>query len=172
MFLHQLEVFGKVLKSHGYQGDLIISVEGILPPDFEMPDTVFIVVDGIPVPFFTEYYEIISDNSVKIKFDTLHSREETLRYYNCDLMAEKNFLSKYFPRTRTLNLISFTVFNERNQKIGQITEFSNIPGNPVVTVETENGSVMLPVSDELIVSVNEKKKNIVLKIPEGLLEKK
>jgi 16S rRNA processing protein RimM len=170
MFLHQLEVFGTILKSHGYQGEVIASVEGFIPPHFEMPESVFIVVDGIPVPFFTEYYEIISDNSVKIKFDTIHSREETMRYYNCGLMAGRNFVSRYFPEKRNVSFTGYTVLDEKGKNIGVITDFDNIPGNPVITVDTGTQMLMLPVHAELIVKLDEKARKIILHIPEGLVK--
>jgi len=169
MFHHKLSAFGIILKTHGIQGEFIVSVIGEIPAKFVLPESIFIVINGIPVPFFTESYEVISDNSLRIKFDNISSRELAMRFYNCTIMADRKFVSKYFPRQRVLNLVSFTVFNQENRKVGRITEFSDIPGNPVVTVDTGNGFVMLPVSKDLIIDIYEKGKKIVLKIPEGLL---
>lgn len=169
MFLHQLGVFGTLLKSHGFQGEMIASVVGIVPDEFELPEALFIAIDGIPVPFFPEQYEVISDNSIRIKFDTIRSKEESLRFYNCKLMADRKWVNRNFPKQRVIDLPGYTVIDQEGNTRGKITEFNDIPGNPVITVNTGNTSLLLPVNDELIIDINEKFKVIVLKIPEGLI---
>jgi ribosomal 30S subunit maturation factor RimM len=54
-------------------------------------------------------------------------------------------------------------------EVGEITDFIDIPNNPCIEVETENGAVMLPLHQDLILSVDPENQEIIMQIPAGLL---
>jgi ribosomal 30S subunit maturation factor RimM len=54
-------------------------------------------------------------------------------------------------------------------EVGEITEFIDIPNNPCIEVDTENGAVMLPLHHDLILSVDPENQEIIMQIPAGLL---
>ena len=45
----------------------------------------------------------------------------------------------------------------------------DIPNNPCIEVETENGAVILPLHEDFILALDPEYQEIVLQIPEGLL---
>ena len=53
--------------------------------------------------------------------------------------------------------------------VGEITEFIDIPNNPCIEVETENGAVMIPLHQDLILSVDPENQELIMQIPAGLL---
>jgi ribosomal 30S subunit maturation factor RimM len=54
-------------------------------------------------------------------------------------------------------------------EIGEITDFLDIPNNPCIEVETENGAVMIPLHEDLILSVDPENQEIIMQIPAGLV---
>ena len=54
-------------------------------------------------------------------------------------------------------------------EVGEITDFLDIPKNPCIEVETENGAVMLPLHEDFIISIDPEYQEIIIKIPEGLI---
>lgn len=54
-------------------------------------------------------------------------------------------------------------------EVGEITDFIDIPNNPCIEVETENGAVMIPLHEDLILSVDPEYQEIIMQIPAGLL---
>jgi hypothetical protein len=54
-------------------------------------------------------------------------------------------------------------------EVGEITDFIDIPNNPCIEVETINGAVMLPLHEDLILSIYPEYQEIIMQIPEGLL---
>jgi ribosomal 30S subunit maturation factor RimM len=54
-------------------------------------------------------------------------------------------------------------------EVGEITEFYDIPNNPCIEVETENGAVMIPLHEDLILSIDPEYQEIIMQIPDGLL---
>jgi ribosomal 30S subunit maturation factor RimM len=54
-------------------------------------------------------------------------------------------------------------------EVGEIVEFYDIPNNPCIEVETENGAVMIPLHEDFILSVDPDNQEILMLIPEGLI---
>jgi 16S rRNA processing protein RimM len=54
-------------------------------------------------------------------------------------------------------------------EVGEITDFIDIPNNPCIEVETENGAVIIPLHEDLILGIDPENQEIMLEIPEGLL---
>ena len=54
-------------------------------------------------------------------------------------------------------------------EVGEITDFLDIPNNPCIEVETENGAVMIPLHEDLIRSVDPENQEIIMQIPAGLV---
>jgi ribosomal 30S subunit maturation factor RimM len=54
-------------------------------------------------------------------------------------------------------------------EVGEITDFIDIPNNPCIEVETENGAVMIPLHEDLILSVDPEYQEIIMQIPAGLI---
>ena len=54
-------------------------------------------------------------------------------------------------------------------EVGEITDFVDIPNNPCIEVETENGAVILPLHEDFILSVDPEYREIIMQIPEGLI---
>ena len=152
----------KVLKSWGAAGEVVLSRPADSPQDLNVQEPVFIEFDGLPVPF---YFESLQEkgNRLIVKFedvDTLAQAEELVG-------REVRFAAEEEEEEDTL--IGLKVRDSRTRRIiGEIVDFSDYGGNIVLTVETEDrGEVLLPLHEELIVSIHGEV--ITLDIPEGLL---
>ena len=66
------------------------------------------------------------------------------------------------------SVIGLKVRDARSRRvIGEIVDFNDYAGNVTVTVETDRGEVLLPLHEDLIVSIHDD--TITLDIPDGLL---
>jgi ribosomal 30S subunit maturation factor RimM len=54
-------------------------------------------------------------------------------------------------------------------EVGEITDFMDIPKNPCIEVETENGAVIIPLHEDFILSVDPENQEIIMQIPAGLI---
>ena len=54
-------------------------------------------------------------------------------------------------------------------EVGEITDFMDIPNNPCIEVETENGAVILPLHEDFILSIDPENQEIIMQIPAGLI---
>ncbi len=149
----------RILKSYGTDGGVIISAPEV---DIEerKSEPAFIEFDGLPVPFFIE--EITPRGGAKYfvkleDIDTLDQAEELVgREMTFDEDGEEE----------GEDIVGYTLFDQNGRKIGEITAFEDIPGNPCVEIV---GGALIPCPDECILDVDPRKRTIKLQIAEGLI---
>jgi 16S rRNA processing protein RimM len=151
----------KVLKSWGAEGQVVLSPNAEDPRDLKSQEPVFIEFDGLPVPFYVESVQARGSRLI-VKFediDTLEAAEE-LCGRDVTLAGEEE--------EEEDTLIGLRVRDSRTRRIvGEIVDEVDYGGNLVITVETPGGDVLLPIHEDLIVSIHDDV--ISLDIPEGLL---
>ena len=151
----------RILKSDGTQGRVLVSFPEVDPEQIEGP--VYIDFDGLPVPFFIE--EVIPRGSVKaiVRFtgtSTLEDAEELVgRSVWCDALDD----------AQEEDFTGWKVLDENGTLRGTVSGVEPIPGIPCLLVDTENGQMMLPLHEDLILSVDEDSRELQMTIPDGLL---
>lgn len=169
--IKQEEVFpiGRLGKAHGVHGEVTFNfVDDI----FDRVDADYLVleVDGILVPFFIEEYRFRSDTVALMKFEGVDSQERARELTNCDVFFPRSLAEEEDgdePLTYAF-LVGFTLIDAAT-------------GRPVGTIESIDDSTLnilfclddgtlIPAAEELIESIDRNKREIVVSIPEGLLQ--
>lgn len=151
----------KVLKSWGAVGEVVLSRPAGLQ-EVKIQEPVFIVFDGLPVPFFVEWLQHRGNRSI-VKFEGVDSLAEAEELVGREATVSEENLQEEDT------LVGLKVRDSRSGRIvGEIVDFRDYGGNLVVTVDAPGlGERLLPVHEELIVSIHDEV--ITLDIPEGLL---
>ena len=151
----------KVLKSWGADGQVVLSLTAEDPRDLKSQEPVFIAFDGTPVPFFIETAQPRGGRLI-VKFEDVDSLAEAE-----ELVGREVTLSEEDEEDED-TLIGLQVRDAKTRRIiGEVVDFSDYGGNTLITVDTENGEILLPLHDDLIVSVHDD--ILTLDIPEGLI---
>lgn len=151
----------KVLKSWGADGQVVLSLTAEDPRDLKSQEPVFIAFDGTPVPFFIETAQLRGGRLI-VKFEDVDSLAEAE-----ELVGREVTLSEEEEEDED-TLIGLQVRDAKTRRIiGEVVDFSDYGGNTLITVDTENGEILLPLHDDLIVSVHDD--ILTLDIPEGLI---
>ena len=181
----------QVLKSNGTDGELVMSFRNIAPEDINLEEPVFIVFDGLPVPFYIETFTKRGNSKALVRITGVHNQEDVEEIAGkavyieegeeAELSLEEDGYAALVgwmlltPST-TLSDSPSTLSDSEGSpqdielmEIGEITDFIDIPNNPCIEVETENGVVMIPLHEDLILSVDPEYQEIIMQIPEGLL---
>ncbi len=153
----------KVLKSHGTDGGILLGFRGMNPEEIDTTEPVFIYFDELPVPFFIQSLKrrgmdraIVTLNDV----NSLEDAEELVgREVYMDIEEEDD------PSEDLAALIGWTL-----KGVGPITDFYDITANPCIEVQTKKGAVLVPLHEDLIVSMDPKAKVLEMNLPEGILE--
>ena len=176
----------QVLKSNGTDGELVMGFREIAPEDINLQEPVFIVFDGLPVPFYIESFTKRGNTKALVRLTDICSQEDVEEiagkavYIDDAAIPEMSLEEDGFyalvgwtllTPADSESLITATKVEKEPEfiEVGEITDFIDIPNNPCIEVETENGAVMIPLHEDLILSVDPEYQEIIMQIPEGLL---
>ena len=169
-----MQQIAQVLKSNGTDGELVMSFRDIAPEDINLKEPVFIYFDGLPVPFFFESFQKRGNSKALVHLTDIRNQEDVEElvgkavYTEGDEEAELTLEEDGYAA-----LVGWMVLmpgeGEDIYEVGEITEFFDIPNNPCLEVETENGAVMIPLHEDLILGLDIENQEIMMEIPEGLL---
>ena len=177
-----LQQIAQVLKSNGTDGELVMSFRTIAPEDINLEEPVFIVFDGLPVPFYIESFTKRGNSKALVRLTGINSMEDVDEIAGKAVyILEEDAPKMSLEEDGFAALVGWTVLtpapgedsaNDEDielYEIGEITDFIDIPNNPCIEVETENGAVMLPLHEDFILSLDPEYQEIVMSIPDGLI---
>ena len=160
-----MQRIGQVLKSNGRDGELLVSFSGISPEDIDLEEPVFIEFDGLPVPFYFEAFNQRGNTRALVRLTGVHNLTDADELAGAVLYAEDDLYED-----EEEDLTGWTVLQADGTKAGTVSAHEDIPGNPCIWVETGHGEVLIPLHEELVLDVDEKKQTLRMEIPEGLLD--
>ena len=160
---------GYIKKAHGHQGLLIWNIGGHDPEDILNRESVFIRIDGLPVPFRLLEAGIMDDQHLRIKLEDIDSM---------DLARELSAREVYIVREDSIQKSSgrwsqfegYSLLDQDEKTVGLIVVFMDYRGNALFEVHQAEREWLIPVSDELLIRTEHRRKIIQLFIPEGLLD--
>ena len=165
----------QVLKSNGTDGELVMGFREIAPEDINLQEPVFIVFDGLPVPFYIESFSKRGNTKALVRLTGICSMEDVEEitgkavYIEEDQLPEMSLEDDGYAAIVGWMLLTPAEDEEALIEVGEITDFLDIPNNPCIEVETENGAVMIPLHEDLILSVDPEYQEIIMQIPAGLI---
>lgn len=180
----QLYDAGKILKTHGYKGDVTVASD-FGKEIFKLPGTAFFVeFDNIPVPFFVEKVGGGSSNTVYIKFKTIDSDTDAAMLQNKRLYVERGVLAEFLGigedelDASGEELTGYEVIDaSTGVKIGEVTGMEEGKEYDYLLVSRENDSeaIQIPLVEEFVVEIREgesedEKGLILLELPDGFLQ--
>lgn len=158
----------RILKSYGTDGGLLVSSDVDLE-SLEKGEPVYIVYDGLEVPFF------ISACTPKGNRYILHLTD-ICSLEDADEVVGRDILADVSEDADGPDFIGWTVYDAagdagvagaadpRGRCLGVVTDDAPIPGNYCLYV----GELMIPLHEDFIVSVDPERRELVLNLPAGL----
>ncbi len=156
---------GYITKTHGFDGAVAVRVSaGAQEPKINEP--VFIAIDGIPVPFFVRESHYQGGDTMILAFDDYETPESVLMLKGCEVRREAD---KGAPESY-LTIEGYIVSDINSEFTGEIVSVVEQPHQILATVMAGGRELLIPLHSDLIVSINHRKKKIVLSLPDGLTD--
>jgi len=160
---------GYIQKTHGIHGELLVNFDLPLKFDPIELESVFIEIDGIPVPFFIENIKAPSEEKAILKLDEVDSIEKAQHFTGLNLLLPLENIPES-DEMLLADLVGYSVYDENGNCIGKISDYIEYDLNATFTVLRDNGvEVIIPAADELITLVDTEKKIVEMQVPDGLL---
>ena len=163
---------GRVLKSNGTDGQMLVSFRGHAPEDINTQEPVFIYFDGLPVPFFIDSFQPRGTAKALLRLSGIRTKEDADEVAGSDLYMRASSLPDDNGAEDGLlleDLPGWKVADAAGTIWGTVADYEDIPGNPCLYIETAGGQVMIPLHEDFILSADETARLLTLDLPEGLV---
>ncbi|MEQ8323518.1 MAG: ribosome maturation factor RimM [Vicingaceae bacterium] len=168
---YYLGYISRVIEARG-QLDIKLDVDD--PQEYKNLESVLVQLhkgDQSPIPFFIAGVKSIQGAVIRIQIKT---EESPFPITNLKGKAVYMPLSKLKKRKGKAfyyhEIIDFEVRDSIFGIVGSVVEVYDLPVNPIISVLSGNKEVLIPINDDIILSVNREEKYIEIKAPEGLIE--
>ncbi|MCQ2176117.1 MAG: hypothetical protein MJY80_07160 [Bacteroidales bacterium] len=158
----------KVLKSNGTDGDILLGFKTIQPEDIDTKEPVYIYFDGLPVPFFIESFTKKGSDKAIAHLNDINCLRDAEEIAGQAVYAD--YLEEIDDEDDFSALEGWAVNDAEGNTVGTVSQFIDIPANPCLEVETKNGAAIIPLHEDLIISLDQKARILEMEIPDGLLD--
>jgi len=160
---------GQFQKPIGTEGEIKASVDEHFKADFMSTPHLFVMIRGNYVPYFIEY--INESHPLIVKMEEIDDPSAGASFTLKDIYLRKTDIrsSKGKHRVTSGDLSGFTIIAD-GKKIGIITAIEIFPQQIMATVDTGKLSILIPLVEAFVVSIDDEKRTIYMELPEGLLQ--
>lgn len=167
--IKQEEVYkiGRLGKPHGINGEMFFYFDDDIFDRVEC-DYLVLEIDGILVPFYMDEYRFRKGSVALVKFTDINSVERATELTNTEVYFPRELAETEDESPTLMFLVGFDIIDADNGKtVGTITGIDDSTSN--ILFELSTGQ-LIPASDELIRNIDTENEEIVMDIPEGLLD--
>ena len=170
MNLKDTYFLGKITRTHGLKGNVVLKLDTDQPEMYNELQGVFIEINGLLVPFFIEIQQWTKDNSKIISFknSTPQMVEQIVNrnvYLPLSTLPQLTGNQFYYHE-----VIGFSVVQENGAVCGKITAINDQTAQHYFILDLEGREVIIPIFKDWMISVNRENKSIMMQLPEGLMD--
>ena len=161
---------GQIIKIHGYEGVVIVRLEKLFIENVREMESVFLEIDGKPVPFFISASEYEGNDILKLRFEGYDSFDRVKGLKGCKLYLTENIKTGKIEDSIP-DLTGFKVILKDKSEAGTIAEIIKNPGQWLLRVNSAIGvEILIPFHEDLIIRIDKNQKLLQMDLPEGLTE--
>ena len=156
---------------HGYEGAVTVRLEKTFTEkNIPVLESVFLEIDGKPVPFFISSSEYRGADIIRLKFEDYDSPEKVSEFTGCHvfLTTGENIPDEGSKQDQ---LSGYQIHLVDDTLLGTITEVIENPEQSLINIESGDGKeILIPLHKDFIINIDNKRKIIIMDLPEGLIE--
>ena len=162
---------GKITKKYSFKGEVLLKIDTDQPSYYKKIKSLFIYKENKLTLHKIEVARFHKDSLLRLKFEGINSEKEANSIINCDIYLPINNLpiltgNKFYYH----DVINYLIIDEDFGEIGKIISIKENISQDLFVIDHNKNEVLIPIHDEFIVKVDKKKKQIIVKTPEGLID--
>lgn len=162
-------LLGRITKVQGLEGAVTVKLEKTFIENIPEMESVFLEIDGKPVPFFIENLSYAGSDILKIKFRWYDTYDRVHELSGCRIFLTAGERAE--PERHILSFTGYRIYRTGNRLIGTISGIIENPGQYLFEILTPGKKeLLIPFHEDLITKIDKRKKIIVMDLPDGLTE--
>jgi len=163
---------GKITRVSGCSGEVAIFLEVDEPSKYTNLKSVFIDVAKNLIPFEIKSVKLKpNSNKAVMRLQDITSIEQATKLINCELYLPLSQLpplkGKHFYFHE---VIGFSIIDKIHGNIGTVCQVMDLGVQSLLQVINNGKELLIPINDDVIVSVNRTERMIEITAPDGLIE--
>lgn len=170
--MNQNELFelGYISKTVGYKGEVQVQITVHDPSVIEDIEVLYLSVGGGFVPYFPEEWKGAKAGFVRVKLEGVNTEDAARALVGTTCFLPLNLLPEQDDDSYTLpEFMGYTVFNHDGQ-LGTVKDVNDVPGNPILTIATAHGDVVVPAVPPFLVDFSRGERRLLMEIPPEILD--
>ncbi|HEU4633290.1 MAG TPA: ribosome maturation factor RimM [Flavisolibacter sp.] len=161
---------GKLVTTFGLKGELVLkhnlgkktSLKGLPAVFIEERKESFI-------PWFIESTKIKNEEEVYLKIEGIDTREQAVKLTQKEIWLPEADFKKFSAKSSPINLLGYEIV-EKDISLGKIVEVIEQPHQLLCRIDFHGKEAFIPLHEETIVKFDNKKQQVIVSLPPGLLE--
>ena len=151
-------LLGRITKLNGYEGAVTVKLEKTFTEDIPHLESVFLEIDGRPVPFFVSEYEYSGADILKLRFEGYESIEKISEFTGCNVYLT-SAPSENSQEDDPDNLIGYAVMINSDKLLGTVTDVIRNTGQWLLVITSpEKKEILIPLHEDFIVKLDDNNK--------------
>ena len=163
-------LFGRITKINSYDGSVTVRLEKSFIENIPEMGSVFLEIEGRPVPFFISGYDYPGAGVIRLVLDDYDTPEKVKEFIGSRVfLTSPDYNQIISPENFVID--GFKIFNQDKILIGVVKEVIHNTGQSLLNVTTAgNTEILIPLHEDLVINIDPDEKIIIMNIPEGLIE--
>lgn len=121
------------------------------------------------IPWFIESTRIKNEEELYVKLENVNNREQAIPLTQKQVWLPEADFKKYSAKTSPISFLGFDIYEE-GTLLGKVTEVIEQPHQVLCRIDVNGKEAYIPLHEETIRKIDQKKRQITVELPPGLLE--
>lgn len=169
IFLEDLHYAGFIVKPSGFSGDVIVAAESVEPEALEGSEFLFLLIDGLPVPYRVTGFRTKSGN-ILLKFKDVDTEEAAKALNGCEVYLDELPEDEPEQDPSFSDLEGYVVIDSTAGTIGPILGVEELPMQFIARCHYLDREVLIPLNEAIVSGIDPENRTVHVTLPEGLLD--
>lgn len=168
--MHQHIKIGKIVATFGVNGQLILVHNLGKKSLFKNVEALFIEeIKNSFIPYFVKEIKAKTEEENYVLLEDITTKEAATKLIGKSVWLLQDNFKKLFNKNAPIALLGYKVISQ-NEFLGTVDEIIEQPHQILLTILYKGKEAYLPMHQESLISIDHKKNEIHLNLPDGLLE--
>lgn len=161
---------GYLTKTRGLKGEMQLYFEFDDYMDLDL-DVLFLEVNLKLVPYFVGDIKLHQNSTAYLHLEDVDHVDKAKELVKKKVYLPNDKMPERDPDDfRYTDLVGYLVVDEQEGELGEITAVQEFPQQFLATVDFDGQELLFPLSEDLILGIDEEEQIIEVELPEGLID--
>ena len=158
------------MAAHGVKGELLLKHELRKKTSLKGLTTIFIENQKNSfLPWFVQSTRTKSEDHVFVQLEGVPTREAATKLAQKEVWFSAADVKRFSAKSSPINLLGYVIISQE-KTLGEVAEVIEQAHQMLCKIEINNREVLIPLNDDTLKKIDHKKKQLIVNLPDGLLE--